>query len=403
MKTLVQFGAGNIGRSFVGRIFAEHGWRVVFIDLDRELIDRLNACGQYRVVVKDSGQPDEIVTVEGVRGIDARDQAPVAAALADADLAATAVGKNALPSLAPVLARGLLARRQLHGDRPLDLVLAENVRNGGAIVRQALRRELPSDYPLNKLAGLVETSIGKMVPLMTREALAVDPLWLFAEPYNTLILDRRGFRGQPPTMPELKMVDNIAAYVDRKLFIHNLGHAAAAYLGFCQAGEGGLLWQYLDNPAVLEDTRRVMQQAAAGVAAEYPNEFSTAQLHSHIEDLLRRFRNRALGDTAFRVGLDLRRKLGRHDRIVGAMLLNRRHGLPYKAIAHVLLAALRFRAGDENGSLFPADAEFIARDLPLGLNYVLTAVCGLSPDHLADRESIDTIFYLQNVFDRSKE
>ena len=74
--------------------------------------------------------------------------------------------------------------------------------------------------------GLVETSIGKMVPIMKTEDLEEDPLLVYAEPYNTLILDRKGFLGDIPHIEEFALKDNIKAWVDRKAFIHNLGHAA---------------------------------------------------------------------------------------------------------------------------------------------------------------------------------
>jgi mannitol-1-phosphate 5-dehydrogenase len=42
MGKLVQWGAGNIGRSFVGQIFAKNGWEVTFVDVDAKLIQVLS-------------------------------------------------------------------------------------------------------------------------------------------------------------------------------------------------------------------------------------------------------------------------------------------------------------------------------------------------------------------------
>ncbi len=41
--TLVQFGAGNIGRSFIGQLFANSGYDVIFIDVAKPLVEALNA------------------------------------------------------------------------------------------------------------------------------------------------------------------------------------------------------------------------------------------------------------------------------------------------------------------------------------------------------------------------
>ncbi len=374
---LVQFGAGNIGRSFIGQLFSRGGYEVVFVDIDTALIEKLNLEGEYRVVVKRNDRPDEILTIGGVRGVDGTDTDRVAGEIADASYISTSVGKGALPHIMPVIAEGLLRRSSLYPGRSVDIIIAENIRNGADYFRASLSDQLPGDFPLAETAGLVETSIGKMVPIMREEDLKHDPLWVFAEEYNTLIVDKRGFLGSLPDVPGLKPVENITAYVDRKLFVHNLGHAAAAYLGYRKNPEWDYIWEPLEDDEVYAETRRAMEEAAAALNAEYPEDLGLPDLEEHIDDLLGRFRNRALGDTVYRVGRDLKRKLGKNDRLVGAMLLAEKHSLPYTAIAEAAKAAFSFRKTDENGNLFPGDREFARSIYPKGLGHVLGEVCGL--------------------------
>jgi mannitol-1-phosphate 5-dehydrogenase len=238
---------------------------------------------------------------------------------------------------------------------------------------------------LRDLVGLVETSIGKMVPIMPREALEADPLQLFAEPYDSLIVDGRGFRGRVPPLAGLVVVDDIAAYVDRKLFIHNLGHAASAYLGFLADPGITFVWQALELPGVADGVREAMRESARALAATYPATLSIPALEDHIEDLLARFANRALGDTVHRVGRDLPRKLAREDRLIGACLLAARRGLPFRSIARAVRASLSFKAADEGGALSRADADFHARFAPGDLDRVLREVSGLDPSSELDR------------------
>lgn len=389
MPTLLQFGAGNIGRSFVAQLFSTAGYDVIFVDVVDELVTLLNARGRYRVMVRDVQEAE--IWVERVRAIHGKDLPAVADALAEADIAATAVGPNALPYLYPAIAGGLQLRRERHGARPLDIILAENLRNAAAIVRTGLCRQLPDDFPFDAQVGLVETSIGKMVPIMTEAQRSEDPLWVFAEAYNHLILDATAFKNPIPDVPGLVPQQNMAAYVDRKLFIHNLGHAAVAYLGYRHNPEMTGIWQAVAVPEVRAAAEAAMSESARALLAAYPGEFTSDALDAHIDDLLRRFANRALGDTIYRVGRDLLRKLSREDRIIGAMLFDQAHGIDYTATAAVAAAAMEFRGADERARLASPDVKFIEEYYPLGLDTVFTEVCGLDLNTPAERTLADAI------------
>ena len=226
-------------------------------------------------------------------------------------------------------------------------------------------------------AGLVETSIGKMVPIMTKADLSEDPLALHAEEYNTLILDRKGFKNKVPEFPEIKAVENVAAWVDRKLFIHNLGHAASAYLGFIKYPSRELIADVLEDDQVELQVRKAMTEAAAALLSEYPDDFTNKDLSDHIDDLLFRFKNRALGDTVFRVGRDLSRKLGRDDRILGAARLCIKHNLPYNEIIIIFYSALKFSAINQAGETFGSDVIFLKEFRKMGIQKALIELCGL--------------------------
>ncbi len=358
MKKLIQFGAGNIGRSFIGQLFARAGHEVVFVDVSETLVRALNEKKEYRLVVKRNDRADEVIPVRNVRAVNGNDSAAVAREIADADCIATSVGKNALRFVFPNLARGIALRETLFPGRTLDIIIAENIHGGAAYFSAELSALLGADFPFASRVGLVETSIGKMVPIMRAQDLETDPLWVFAEEYNELIVDGTGFRGALPDIPTLKPVDDIGAYVDRKLYIHNMGHAAVAYLGYACDPSLAFIWQALEIPGVALGAERAMRQSAAALLAEYPAVFTRENLDAHVADLLYRFRNRALGDTIFRVGRDLERKLDKSDRLLGAALLAEKHGLPWDAIGAAVRAAVAFRRTDESGIMFPSDAAF---------------------------------------------
>jgi mannitol-1-phosphate 5-dehydrogenase len=374
-KKIVAFGAGKIGRSFIGQLFSRSGYEVVFVDINCRLIDELNRRGNYKVVFKaESG--DTVLMIDQVRGVCLRDTEGVTGELATAAIASCSVGLQGLNDLMPVLAKGLVARHAIEGDAPLDIILAENMRDADRYIAGELRPYLPKDYPLEQLVGLVETSIGKMVPNMTSKDLEEDPLQLFAEPYNTLIVAKNGFRNPIPPVENLAPMENIKAWVDRKIFIHNMGHAAAAYLGHLKHPGAIYMHELLEDREIEERTRSTMKQSARILMALHPGEFTEDQLSRHIDDLLIRFRNKSLGDTVFRVGSDLFRKLGPSDRMVTPVRAAIRLNMDHDLIMNALTAAISFRAKDEQGRILPADEDFF-EEAAMGTAHILKHVCGL--------------------------
>ncbi len=329
MPTLVQFGAGNIGRGFIAPTFAAAGWTVVFVEVAPALVVALRARGGYRVrVVGNSGE--QVQEVRGVQVVDGRDIPAVAAALASCDLAATAVGLNVLPRLGEPLAAGL-ARRE----RPLDVLVCEN----GAQAHEQLRAAvLARDAALAASLGCVRTSIGRMIP---PPAPGEDVLDIRVEGYAKLPVERAAFRGAVPVVPNLVAKDDFDLVLAQKLYLHNLTHACLAY--------GGHLRGCIDIPACMQEVALVAQvRAIASAVAEAlgRRHGGTAQSDSLAiaDDLLERYRNRALADPVARVARDPWRKLAADDRLVGAARLCLAQGVGIAPIAAAIADACRYAA-----------------------------------------------------------
>jgi len=378
---LVQLGAGNIGRSFVGQIFSRSGWEVVFVDIDSAVIDALNSKGRYTVEVRDR-VPGNIL-VENVRGVSALDVENVCNEIAGADIVATSVGQQALPHIMKPISLGLLKRRDLFKDKPLDIIICENMQNAALFFKNSLKKAMPDDFPLEDCVGLVETSIGKMVPIMSDREKKNDPLLVYAEAYNTLIVDRMGFRGPVPDIPELDPKENIKAYVDRKLYIHNLGHGILSYTSFVFKKEYQYIWEAAFDEELHSFTEKAMWESGRALVKEYPREFDEKGIGDHVEDLLSRFGNKALGDTIYRVGRDLYRKLSPDDRLIGAMKLCEKHSVLVKNISLGVASSLFFKAVDEKGKMYEKDRVFHEKEISQGIEQVLTNISELGPGQRA--------------------
>lgn len=321
-------------------------------------------------------------------------------AVSTAGILAVSVGKNILEKIIPVIAAGLVLRNSNNPGTPLDIILAENMRSAADFVGEQLNKNLPSDFPVETLVGLVETSIGKMVPIIPLAELEKDPLVVFAEPYNTLILDRKGFKSPIPEIKGLAPKSNIKACVDRKAFIHNLGHATAAYYGYSLHPEAVYIYEVLEVSEVFRFTRDVMLQSAAILKIAYPDDLSASDLEDQIDDLIKRFRNKALKDTIFRVGQDLTRKLGADDRFMGSIHLAMQFQMPYDQILKAMSHGLYFSAKDETGNSFPSDITFLA-SLEKDVKSTLTEVLGY--DRVLDLHVIEELTRLYKQSGMLKE
>ena len=370
MKTAIVYGAGKIGRGFIGRKLSESGYQVCFLDKLKDLVADLEAAGQYTVrFVSNEGERDE--TVGPVRAIDSLTDEAVEA-IAGCDLLATAVGVNNLPDIAPVIARGAALRME-RGGGPLDVILCENQIGADELMRGWVSDSL--DAPRRAWAeanlGLVEASIECMVPPQA-PAVGPDRLTIRAEYYAELPVDRDGFRGPLPGITGLKPYSPFQFFIQRKLFLQNGGHALCAYLGY----EKGYtyIWQAMEDPEIREAAGAYMRAAAEALVSRY-GEAMRPHVEWLVPDLLRRYGNRALMDTIARVGADPGRKLRRNDRMVGAALLASEQGVDPAPIVRGIAAALRFdRAEDVTA---PALQAALREE---GIDAVLQRFLGLSPN-----------------------
>jgi mannitol-1-phosphate 5-dehydrogenase len=372
MKKLFQIGAGRIGRSFIAQIFSKGGYSIVFADIDPCIVDALNEAACYTIIFK-KNEEIETYTVKNVSAIEIISRKKVVKNIIEADIISISVGKKSLLNLARVLAEGINERYLLRKKSPIDIILAENVRNAAALLSNEMGKFL-SNVPMEDYVGFVETSIGKMVPSMTPEQLEEDPLAVFTEPYNNLIVDKAGFRNKLPEVPDLFPKENMKAWVDRKIFIHNLGHAILAYQCNYSFPEVIYTWEALEIEKIFDITRKTMIQSAEILQAMYPSEFSTENLVEHIDDLMTRFANKALNDTIFRVGCDLARKLGRDDRLMVPIMNAIEYGKEYDLILEAWVKGCYFNASNENGRYLNEDKKFKIkyRENPI---WILSAHC----------------------------
>ena len=313
----IMYGAGNIGRGFIGALFSTSGYDVSFVDVAKPVVEALQARGSYPLRVLD-GAGYEDITITRVSAIDGTDADAVARAIAGADVMATAVGANILKFIAPNIANGLKLRFA-QGGAPLNILICENLMDANKVLEGMIKQHLTAAEQLwmDQSVGLVEASIGRMVPVQTEEMKAGDALRVCVERYGFLPVDRDAFRGEIPQIRNMVPFSPFDFYIRRKLYIHNLGHATAAYLGLYTGKP--LIADAIDEPEILFLVEGAMLESAEALSKKYG--VALPEILRHISDLLARFANRSLGDTCARVGADPVRKLAASDRLIGSARL----------------------------------------------------------------------------------
>ena len=361
-KTAVMYGAGRVGRGFIGQVFFDSGFEVVFVDVNKDIVAALNKRNSYTQLIVD-GDAVERREISGVFAMDGHDRDAVARVISGCDIMAVAVGAAFLPSTAPFLASGLSLR-----ERPLNILVCENLVNAPGVLRGLLSEFISDSSKLDKV-GFVGTTIGRMVPVVPPEQCAGDPTLIAVEPFCTLPLDGDAVVQPMPELMYTVLCNPFAFEEGKKLYIHNMGHALAAYFGFLQGYS--CVWQAVKDEFIRDRVQKAMSATAEALAKKYGE--CRAGLSVYADDLLHRFGNSGLGDSIARVGGDPLRKLAPGDRLMGAVDLCIEQGVDYSSILSGVAAALRFDAAND-----PSAGRMHERLAESGISTFLRDYCGFS-------------------------
>jgi mannitol-1-phosphate 5-dehydrogenase len=360
----VHFGAGNIGRGFVGLLLHRGGYEVVFSDVAGGLVDAINAVDRYTVHEVGPGGVDTVVT--GFRALNSGvDPDAVAAEVATADVVTTAVGPTVLKFVAPLVLAGLRLRDPALP--PLQIMACENAIGATDLLRIEIVGLAGEQWDASR-AVFANTAVDRIVPAQPAEG-GVD---VTVEPFFEWAIERLPFGDRPPVIPGAHFVDDLAPFIERKLFTVNTGHAATAYFGALAGFDE--ISDALGDAAIQARVAAALEETSELLARRHG--LDPAELAEYRATILERFRNPALADTVWRVGRQPMRKLSRHERFVGPAAAAAELGLEVDALVGAVGAALSF---DD-----PADAQSVELQLLLRTTdaaELTSTLTGLDPEH----------------------
>ncbi|WP_273853834.1 mannitol-1-phosphate 5-dehydrogenase [Guptibacillus spartinae] len=339
----VHFGAGNIGRGFIGKLLSQSGYEVCFVDINETVINELNERKSYTVEIL--GQDKEQTVVNGVRGINSlKDPEAVVDAIYQADLITTAVGPTVLKLISSAIKEGI-SKRIVDKKAPVNVIACENMIGGSTMLRNAVEEKMDEAERnvLDQFAGFPDAAVDRIVPNQTHE----DPLMVAVEPFYEWVVDQTMMAGAVPDIAGLTYVKDLTPYIERKLFTVNTGHAMTAYLGY-QAGYETIK-ETLDDKGIYQEVKSALEES--GDLLQNKHGFDKETHEAYINKILGRFLNPHLVDEVTRVGRAPIRKIGPNDRLVGPARqlidLNKEPNYLAKGIA----AALRFDPKEDEEAL----------------------------------------------------
>jgi mannitol-1-phosphate 5-dehydrogenase len=356
------------GRGFVACFLHNSGYDVIFADVQDALIDKINAQSSYKVIeVGTEGTSENTIT--NYKAINSKThEADLIKAISTADIVTCSVGPNILKFIAPVIAKGI---DQRSADlAPLHVIACENAI--GATDTLASFIKDPKNTSPERLedhdtrARYANSAIDRIVP-------AQDPnagLDVTLEKFFEWVVDKTPFEDVGiPDIVGVNWVDNLAPFIERKLFTVNTGHATAAYHGYNRKKR--TVYDALQDKNILAEVRGALNETKTLIVSKHGID-EEAQA-AYVEKIIKRIGNPHLEDAVERVGRAPLRKLSRKERFIGPAAELAEKGESIKYLLDAIEMTFRFQNVEEDEESKEL-AKIMASEKP---DEVVTKVCGI--------------------------
>ncbi|XBC42278.1 MAG: mannitol-1-phosphate 5-dehydrogenase [Buchnera aphidicola (Meitanaphis elongallis)] len=364
MKAL-HFGAGNIGRGFIGQILVHSGFNLTFSDINKEIIDSINLYHEYDIELL--GENSYVDKIQGVKAIHVN-HPNILSVIAEADIITTSVGVNIVNSLASLIVQGIKHKIKIKRHNFLNIIACENFFRCSSVLKKHVMNLLPTKYHeyLENNIGFVDAVVDRIVSFNNKESSNI--LFVKVEQFKELICDVNQFKGDIPNIIGMQLSNNLNAYSERKLFTLNTGHAITAYLG--------LLYGYTDIYSAILDkniydiVRGAMNESGNVLISRY--NFDKSVHDCYIDSVLSRFKNSYLVDDLIRVGRNPLRKLHKNDRLIKPILGTLEYRCSNVNLIKGVSAALCYENINDSEAV---QLNCLIKDK--GINYILSNISGL--------------------------
>lgn len=340
---IVLIGAGSTGRGHLAALLFEQGIKdITFVDKNRELISTLKKSGGYTVRLL--GDNEKTLNIRCYRYLHTSETDEINKAITEADMILTAVLGENLSDAAETVREGLEARKAANITKTCNVICCENLDRASSVLKKFIYEKISPDMKeyLDKYVGFPDAMISRVVPLATEH-----PTEIVAENYNEWVIDKPNFKGEEPGWPFFDVADDMAAKLERKLWIHNGGHATVAYLAFLRGHK--YIHEAVADPVVADFAMKVLDELGDIIIHKYG--YGVEEIRAYEINLCKRGAIAEMKDEIARVVRNPIRKLGIADRLVAPAIYAENHGLKNENIIKSIRNITKYYSPDDEMSV----------------------------------------------------
>lgn len=351
-------GAGAIGKAVAGPVFSGIGCRVVFADIDSAVVDDINRNGGYELICTEYGKPVRKQYIGNISAVVLGDKRAEELALA-ADYMCISIGSVGMGKFLPTLTVWIKKRQP---EKPLYIFLMEN----DSTLKQVMLDHLTVHLGATpQWLHILQTSVERM----TKNVVAEDgERSIITEQFFRVILEKAALAGSglEDKSDFFEMVEDVKPYYYRKLYTNNLGHAVLGYIGQYRGYTNTV--QAIQDPYISRILERVLDESGRMLICKFG--FSKQEIDGHLEVLKKRFANSEMLDELSRLTRAPLRKLGKAERITGALTACEAYGIDAPGIMTTLFYVIEYCMDEK--TLEPQIAKLIEGQ---GAGGVLEQIC----------------------------
>ena len=341
----LHFGAGNIGRGFIGELLNKSGYHITFVDINKAVVNDLKRRDTYTIKILDENiEKIELNNFDALNIAEEKEE--LYKAIGEVELVTTSIGPNVLPIIAKDIAEGLKLKVANNNTKLLDIIACENMIEGSDFLKQEIYRQLTEEEQkfVEVYVGFPNSAVDRIVPAQKHD----DVLLVEVEKFCEWVIEEDKIKVEiNKDIENVHYVKDLNPFIERKLFTVNTGHAAlsyiANYLGIELVSDGAKHTEVRqDFIAVLEETSALLEKKWG---------FSKEEMTTYRNKTIKRFENPRIVDNVSRICRTPIRKLGYNERFIKPIRESEELGLSNSALLKACSYILTFKSIEDEQSL----------------------------------------------------